>query len=164
MLSWQVINNKLSIRQWTKQFGELERGQRTLWMPWAKTCFYFFSSSINIFGDKEHINTSWNGAILGTVVNTDNDLETTSCNLKRLQIWTQIKMRLNWEKVNQYIWAEIESASSSSWEIWWEIWSQWVAKSKEIYNIIFEQKKSTWRELRKRGNLQKQRRKWNRKQ
>lgn len=44
----------------------------------------FFNSSINIFGKKQHINTSWNDAILGNAVNTDNDLETTSLQLEKV--------------------------------------------------------------------------------
>lgn len=48
-------------------------------MVWDKILLslLFFNSSISICRSKQHINISWSDAILGNVVNMDNDLETT---------------------------------------------------------------------------------------
>lgn len=48
------------------------------------TASIFFNSSINIGRSKWHINISWNDAILGHVVNMDNDLETTYLELEKV--------------------------------------------------------------------------------
>lgn len=70
-------------------------------MPWDKILSPLLSpeSSISICRSEQYINISWKDAVLGNVVNMDNDLETTYLELEKV---TNMDSNQNEIKVGEY--------------------------------------------------------------